>query len=141
MREYLFRGQTRKLGEKVRMDGSKVPGNWVYGGICQGRGDFSIIYGSESDSANENFATKNKHVVYTNTVGQYTGQEDAKRVKIFENDIVEYENRNFAVAWDKRECCFKAVRSGETFRITEETAKYVSVIGNIHDNVGLFLNQ
>ena len=47
MREILFRGQTRKNGEKVRMNGEKVPGNWVYGGVCQGVGDYSIIYGSD----------------------------------------------------------------------------------------------
>lgn len=46
MREILFRGQTRRLGELVRMNGEKVPSKWVYGGICQGKGAFSIIYGS-----------------------------------------------------------------------------------------------
>lgn len=34
MREsILFRGQTRKKGERVRLDGTPVPSNWVYGGI------------------------------------------------------------------------------------------------------------
>ena len=31
MREILFRGQTRKKGEKVRLDGTPVDSNWVYG--------------------------------------------------------------------------------------------------------------
>lgn len=72
MREMLFRGQTRKFGEKVRMNGDKVPGNWVYGGICQGKGDFSLIYGygRGTQSSGETF------VVYSDTVGQYTGLTD-----------------------------------------------------------------
>ena len=44
MRDLLFRGQTRKKGEKVFMDGTPVDGNWVYGGVFQGKGDFSVIY-------------------------------------------------------------------------------------------------
>lgn len=33
MREILFRGQTRRYGEKIKMNGEKVKSNWVYGGI------------------------------------------------------------------------------------------------------------
>ncbi len=40
MRAILFRGQTRKRGEKVRMSGGKLPGNWRYGGIFSGTGDY-----------------------------------------------------------------------------------------------------
>lgn len=29
----LFRGQTRKKGEKVTMSGTPIPSNWVFGGI------------------------------------------------------------------------------------------------------------
>lgn len=32
MREILFRGQTRRYGEKVRLNGEKTKSNWVYGG-------------------------------------------------------------------------------------------------------------
>jgi hypothetical protein len=33
MREILFRGQTRRYGEKVRLNGEKTKSNWVYGGV------------------------------------------------------------------------------------------------------------
>lgn len=33
MREILFRGQTRRYGEKVTLSGEKIKSNWVYGGI------------------------------------------------------------------------------------------------------------
>lgn len=46
MREILFRGQTRRYGEKVRLNGEKIKSNWVYGGIFpqNGEGDFAMIY-------------------------------------------------------------------------------------------------
>ena len=49
MREILFRGQTRRYGEKVKLNGEKIKSNWVYGGIFpqNGDGDFAIIYQQE----------------------------------------------------------------------------------------------
>ena len=72
MRELIFRGQTRRSGEKIWMNGEKVPGNWVYGGICYGKGDFSVIYGYQDGEQ----SSVNKFVVYTDTVGRYTGLTD-----------------------------------------------------------------
>jgi hypothetical protein len=83
MREFLFRGQTRRYGEKVRMgDGQKLPSRWVYGGVLQGAGSHSVIYGGENvDDIGEGL---DKHVVYTDTLGQYTGRTDLYGEKIFE---------------------------------------------------------
>lgn len=66
------------------MNREKLPSIWVYGGIYLGEGDFSIIYGENKD---ENL-TINKYLVYTETVGQYTGINDSKDKMIFTDDIL-----------------------------------------------------
>lgn len=137
MREILFRGQTRRKGEKVRMDGSPVESNWVYGGVLCGSGDHSIIYQTEPDIE--------KKVVYTDTLGQYTGLTDKNGVKIFEGDIVEYETgkkvRIGRVFFSDFRASF-SVTAGKngSARINNDLFNYiqnrnsVTVIGNIYDN-------
>lgn len=106
MREILFRGQTRRYGEKVRMDGTKLPGKWVYGGIFPGEGDHSIIYGWKFDTEQSAKGIA-KYPVYSDTVGQYTGLTDKNGLKIFEGDII------CAVAEDTNEKLFATVNFGE----------------------------
>lgn len=87
-REILFRGQTRKRGQKVNMAGDKLPGIWVYGGIFPGTGDHSIIYGDEHEELSA--VGLGKHVVYSDTVGQYTEMTDKAGHKAFEHDIIKH---------------------------------------------------
>lgn len=83
MREILFRGQTRRKGQKVWMDGTPVDSNWVEGyGVCMGKGDFSVIYAGDHVE---------KFTVYTDTVGQFTGLI-VKGKRWFEHDIISVRN-------------------------------------------------
>ena len=107
MREILFRGQTRKNGEKVEMaTGEKLPGNWVYGGIFPGTGDYSIIYGGETEKDLE------RHVVYSETVGQYTGLHDATK---WEN-LPEKEQQEFLRNHKKEDWNGKRIFEGDMIK-------------------------
>lgn len=143
MREILFRGQTRKYGEKVRMcDGQKLPGHWVYGGVLQGVGDRSIIYGGENE--NDPSEGLDKCCVHTDTLGQFTGLTDKNGKKIFEGDVVAYcwyeaEPMNFQIEFVSTEFLAVPVMKREdvwSIRISGR-GEDLEVVGNIHDNPNL----
>ena len=133
MREILFRGQTRKKGEKVRLDGSPIDSNWVYGGIFPNNkgGDFAIIYQQEP--------TIEKFTVYADTVGQYTGLTDKNGKKIFEGDILRFayneedkDPKIYSVEWKSDRACFGYAETAD--KMLEIDTFHCEVIGNIHDN-------
>lgn len=134
MREILFRGQTRRYGEKVRLNGETIKSNWVYGGIFpqNGDGDFAIIYQQEP--------TVEKYPVYADTVGQYTGMKDKNGKRIFEGDIIDFSDRSYSdgygvVRYDAEGTEFEFVYDdlyeglGRCYYLED-----VEVIGNIYDN-------
>lgn len=133
-REILFRGQTRRKGEKVRLDGSPVPSNWVYGGILPNSngGDFAVIYQQEPEFE--------KFPVYADTVCQYIGFTDKNNKKAFEHDVVKvYLEDNVyeigQIVWSNDGARFKFVSSetdGSSFGI-DYTCKF-EIIGNVFDD-------
>lgn len=152
MREIIFRGQTRRKGQKVWMDGTPVDSNWVEGyGVCMGTGDFSVIYAGHPVE---------KFTVYTDTVGQYTGLI-ANEKRWFEHDIISVRNDGeeiyrFVIAFGvcggvqnvKHTVGYMGFHfipaNEETRRCTDAGARRdplywmnaydCEVIGNIHDN-------
>lgn len=150
MREILFRGQTRRFGEKVKnFAGDPMPSNWVYGGVCCGEGAFSIIYAYMDE---EKEIPIEKHVVYTDTIGQYTGLTDKNGKRIFEGDIVKcsdetygygfiaivmFGNPNGEYNWGFQLKRIRGASANTDILLwvdMEESGAYIEVIGNIHDN-------
>lgn len=137
--EILFRGKRKDNGE------------WVYGWYCVMSGIDYIIPENEQfrNPADPDF--ENSFIeVYPETVGQFTGEHDAKGNSIFENDILKYvestSNHNYFVvfkngsfdlhhtqiieAWRNGH-----LRWGSLQRAFELGDKFkLEVIGNIHDN-------
>ena len=149
MRVILYRGLQRRKGELVRLDGTPAEPLWFYGGVLQGPGDHSIIYDEDG-----------KHPVYTDTIGGYTGFDDADGKHIFESDILQVlckvddalnptqkcVEERYIVVWDEEMGCWKVdLLTGDTNRITfpslgdmfvgnESGALTVRVLGNKFDN-------
>lgn len=136
-RTILFRGQTRRPGERVTMAGAPLPGIWVTGGVFpqNGNGDKAIIY--------QQVPKVEKHIVYADTVCQYTGINDDSEKNIYEKDIIIFYLEN------NPDVCFKGIveyaENQAAFVVSicepESTHKEVmlkdctciTVIGNIFD--------
>lgn len=127
LREIIFRGQTRRRGGRVKnADGEPMPSHWVYGGVFPGDGDFSVIYQREPEVK--------KFAVYSDTVGQFTGLLDCNKVRIFEGDIVPYEDEIGVIKYDVEDARFVIKFDGWIGNFADMAGDWVEVIGNVYDN-------
>lgn len=139
-REILFRGQTRKYSEKVRMDGTPIEGNWVEGGIYPNDGDYSTIY---------TLNPVEKFSVYSDTIGEYTGFETRiSKERIFEDDILrcrlcagETYSDCYAVVVKGKNGCWNlhelykdgTMNSLPFITLKEASYEMLNIVGNTHD--------
>ena len=113
------------------MDGRPMDANWVYGGIFQGKCDFSVMYTYEPIE---------KRPVYTDTVGQYTGFDDKNGTKVFEGDILKLKRHLYVIEWvngclyASQKNCLKSNVSARYLLIKGLVKDGAEVIGNIYEN-------
>ncbi len=125
---FIFRAQTRRYGERVKLNGDPLPSNWTYGACNKGTGDFSVIYSH----------TGEKFPVYTDTIGQCTGITDKNAKYIYEGDIVRHSDHLYEVKYADGWWGFQFVsldgKEHVTFSINGTACLALEVVGNIYDN-------
>ena len=121
MREILFRGKREDNGE------------WVFGFLCQMWGAWHIM-----DENDENMAFP----IDPETVGQHISVIDKYGNRIFEGDIVQYEDEELAeIVWDEQTARFEMVGDGVIYDFDNFYGRELEVVGNIHDNPELLKEE
>ena len=150
MREILFRGK------------DKDDGNWYEGYYLQLHDTtYCLVPSDNVDEANRlnkenehhyivfeqmtDWGLPNKHLraeVLSETVCQYTGLTDKNGRKIFEGDILRFEDcSNYPVVWDSDYCAFGSCWYSDFDHLSKYRSIKIEVVGNIFDNPELLENE
>lgn len=142
-REILFRGK-RKSQYK------DFDGEWVYGDLFH-----NLVYdGRENEvrigdvyfdkDTNDEIHGTGCVLVYSDTLGEYTGLTDKNGKKIFEGDILKARHNGYPYLVSYDECRFKIEdKWGNRIKMTQDAINWLEVelVGNIHDNPELLAEK
>lgn len=117
MREILFRGKRKDNGEWIK-EFYAHSGERVYILIDN---DITVGYITMKE-------------VIPETVGQYTGLKDCNVNKIFEGDIVRFDDDNGYITYGKDDAIFYLVFDTWDENFANIDSKDCEIIGNIYDN-------
>ena len=125
MKEILFRGKRKDNGK------------WIEGYFyINATGHYFILKAEEPDIDGwyeGDFVDFNE--VIPKTVGQYTGLKDKNGKKIFEGDLLDFDNREWGDVFEPEIITFKEI-TGE-WKLAgskQDLNSFRTVVGNIHDN-------
>ncbi|EGL4219376.1 hypothetical protein IQ389_002792 [Listeria monocytogenes] len=134
MREIEFRGKAIHPNSL-----EQIVGSWAYGGIFENK---IISRNLDMDSHYHGFISEIE--IDLKTIGQYTGLKDKNGKKIFEGDIVDisvYDRLDWSSIKGKVVFLNGAwlVEDVGHFAITlQSETNEIEIIGNIHENLGLW---
>lgn len=119
-------------------------GKWVYGNIVFTRsGRAFLLEGSFFSGESHEGDFKHGEIygteVIPETVGPHTGLTDKNGKKIFEGDIVKYENKIYEIKYLEKYARFAPSNEHSIFMVC--AFNHLEVVGNIHDNPGLLKGE
>lgn len=127
---YLYRGKAKRVEGREYVTNYQN-GDWVYGLV----GDINETYGIAKMTNEQGvFGIE----VDSNTIGQYTAQNDMNGKKIFEGDIVRYNDETFLVMFEQRNgSAYFGIKisNNETWGFSNSIpSSMMEIVGNIYDN-------
>lgn len=117
MDQILFRGKSLRVLPKEE--------KWVYGDLIQLQSNTAI---------HSNTPMREAHNIYPQTVGQYVGIKDKKRVKMFGGDLVMFCGKLHELKWSDKYCGFRLFNHQSSTGLNVYHQSEYEVIGNVHDN-------